>query len=213
MRIHSVQSTSWWLQMKSQEITRVNKTHVLWQISKDTSTSVAWVKSIWPQRLHVDRVGWCWQSVVRRKMFPSELRFQSGVSASALTCNADRMCQQVKPNETHLSSGLDRGWSAVSIVSALGHADRTSSPNCRPLVSSGRSRGHFWVVKQSEWSAYPSECLTQGATGKSDKMSQRLSDSDVLIERPVRCCSSGTMRWDQVMSFYSLSWLKSALDE
>ncbi|CAK6956148.1 Hypothetical predicted protein [Scomber scombrus] len=27
---------------------------------------------------------------------------------AALACNADRMCQQIKPNETHLSGSLDQ---------------------------------------------------------------------------------------------------------
>ncbi len=90
------------------------------------------------------------------------------VSVSVLACNADRMCQQIKPNETHLSSSLEQLLCA-SVVSALGHADCTRSSISRRCLHRKR-RGEFLNSEA---------CLTQEVMKKSDKKSPILSHFDI----------------------------------
>ena len=65
---------------------------------------------------------------------------------AVLACNADRMCQQIKPNETHLSSSLDWLYCSQHRFSTGTRWSNQQLPLQLPLqppASTGRSR-HLW---------------------------------------------------------------------
>lgn len=87
---------------------------------------------------------------------------------SVLACNADRMCQQIMPNETHLFR------SSVSLRSVpCQHGDTLialAAPTPDPV-----SIKKTFLSGEAEWVLNPLR-LTLGAKRKSDKMPLRLSD-------------------------------------
>lgn len=121
-----------------------------------------------------------WQRKCRGKCSPlssgSGFSLVSVPSAAVLSCRADKMWHQMKPNKTHSSQVWSSFSEATAVSSSLwqGHAGRVSKGK--------KNRTCLWVLKQNKWSVYHSVYLTLKVTEKSDKMWMTLSNSDVFIE-------------------------------
>lgn len=186
----TVSSTESWLKQQSSRLmcksprSRFGQWKQTWEVSLFKEERLLKRTFMWSRVILAD-CGASWQRA-REKCPPRSLMHPSVPSlllcSAVLVFNADRMCQQIQPNKTHLSR------LASLRLPLCQHGDALSSR----LVSTGRRRGRCRAARQNDWSAYPSVHLTLEVTGKSDKVSLRLSDSDILIGSPglVVLCAS-----------------------